>query len=264
MKDLIPYDFKSELVEKIESRMPEIRRASKAFGKQNSQTTSSLMTLNMLDAGPYRVMRQCLAQIEKKRAALKEAAYKHQKNKIRLEWLNSNLEAYSVCSSQQYKKQNLEREKLLSDLDDSRIYIDACIKEIGAFQQRYFDIMEAHNIPENWTEKDFEDAEIEHHIKSIFRNAIRDRMTGRANHGTMEYMEQFGIEPIFAYRLVDKFIAEISSMMNDDKAPSIIARYNFYENMVKTFRDEYKKALKNIGLTSVTYDEWMLRNTQNG
>ena len=63
----------------ISDWMPEVNRAVTAFGKQNSQTAASLMTLSMIDAGPYRTLRQILAQVEKKRGALKENIYNLEK-----------------------------------------------------------------------------------------------------------------------------------------------------------------------------------------
>ena len=44
----------SKKLAKISQRMVEIDRANLTAGKQNTQTTSSLMTLTMLSDGPYR------------------------------------------------------------------------------------------------------------------------------------------------------------------------------------------------------------------
>lgn len=259
MFDITIISSNNPLMKKISSRMPAIKKSMEAFGKKNSQTSSSLMSLNMIDSGPYRVIKQILAQINNKYAALKEAAYNHELNLIRLDEIKYEIEDSDTIG---IKRLGLEKRKILSDIDDSKIYIEATIKEIGAFQERYFEILKNHNIPENWTEKDFEDAEIKHHIVQMFKNAIRDRLVGRANHGTMEYMEQFGIEPIVAYRLVDAFIERTYSYINDSNAPSIEERYKFYDEVYEVFKEEYKKAMKRIGLSSITYDEWLIRGSQ--
>lgn len=256
MYNIVLFSSKNELAKKVSNRMPALNKSAKAFGKQNSQTTASLMTLNMIDSGPYRVLRQILAQIQRKYEALKEAAYRHEENLIRIKEIDKELE--EVHKSGPRARLELEKRKILSDVEDSKIYIDAAIKELGAYQDRYYEVMSGNDIPEDWTEKDFEDAEVKHHITQIFKNAIRDRMAGNHNHGTMEYMEQLGIEPIMAYGLVDKFIASLKENTSATQGPDISVRYRFYDDMAKVFRDEYKKALNRIGLKTATYDEWML------
>lgn len=246
-------------LQKIENFMPEINRATSIFCKQNSQTTSSLMTLTMLDSGPYRTLRQILAQIESKRQALKEALYKNEKKKIKHKRFHRKLECDKLDDLDRIEIE-LKKAKIEADIIDSQVHIEAAIKEIGAYQDRYKEICKNHNISENWDEYDFEEAEIEHHIKCIFRNAIRDRMQGGHNQGTMEYMEQFGIEPILAYKLVDEFINNTKDTMNKTNTlPSIEIRYQFYDNMYKMFKEEYRKALERIGIDNITYADWLMK-----
>ena len=61
--------FDEEKLALVASRMPEINRATRSFGKQNSQATGKLMSLHMIAQSPYRRMKQCLAKIERKRSA---------------------------------------------------------------------------------------------------------------------------------------------------------------------------------------------------
>jgi len=63
----------------IASKMPEIDRANHTAGRSQTQTTNQLMSLTMMSDSPYRMMRQCLSQIEKKRNALEEAYFKMKK-----------------------------------------------------------------------------------------------------------------------------------------------------------------------------------------
>ena len=58
-------------IQKISERMVEMERANNSLGRSNTQTTNQLMTLTMLTDSPYRRLRQCLAQIERKKEALK-------------------------------------------------------------------------------------------------------------------------------------------------------------------------------------------------
>ena len=57
-------------IQKISERMVEMERANNSLGRKNTQTTNQLMTLTMLTDSPYRRLRQCLAQIERKKNAL--------------------------------------------------------------------------------------------------------------------------------------------------------------------------------------------------
>jgi hypothetical protein len=68
--------FNSQKLSVIADRMPEIDRANNSFGRHNSQTSNVLMTLTMLnDSSPYRLLRQCAAQLEDRRRALKSSIF---------------------------------------------------------------------------------------------------------------------------------------------------------------------------------------------
>jgi len=265
--DVNAVDFKTideKKLTEISEWMPEVNRAVSAFNKQNSQTTMSLMTLNMIDSGPYRVLRQILAQVEKKRAALKENLYKLQLKKIEYRELEAKLKE-DLLNDLQKEKISLEKNKIGSDIIDSQGHIEAAVKELGSLKRHYEEICKNKNIPENWDEEDFEEAEIEHHIKSIFRNAIRDRMQGGHNQGTMEYMEQFGINPISAYAMVDNYIHSIRQALNDpNKVPDIQSHYKFYNKMHQIFKNEYKKAMKNLGLDSIIQADFLMKEHSHG
>ena len=244
----------------ISDWMPEVNRAVSAFSKQNSQTTTSLMTLNMIDAGPYRAIRQIMAQVEKKRAALKEAVYKTELKKMQHDEMFEKIEEAEGIKKE---KLMLKQNKMAYDIIDSQTHIEAAIKELGALKRRYEEICKNKGIPEQWDEADFEEAEIEHHIKSIFRNAIRDRMQGSHNMGTMEYMEQFGINPITAYAMVDAYIMTIKKgIVETGKAPDITSHYEFYDKMYNTFKDAYKEAMKRLGLDSITYADFLMKENK--
>lgn len=253
----------NDLVKRIEERLPAVIQAGRAFGKSNSQTSSSLMSLNMIDAGPYRVIRQILAQIENKRLALKEAGYKQARAKIRLKEIGERIKEIVVSERPQlvneHERLYLRAQKIESDLADGRIYIEAAVKELGAYLERYDQVRESHGIPEDWDEADFEASEIAHHITCMFRLGLRDRMGGSVNMGTMEYFEQFGIEPMVAYRRCDQFLHGLQTKISKGINPTIEDRYRFYGEMVERFKDNYKSAMDWIGLKSIAFDNWLTR-----
>ena len=61
-------------VEKVNRYLPELEEKTKAFDRNNSQSTLAFMTLTMLNGqSPYRMMRQIMAEVEKRKGALVEA-----------------------------------------------------------------------------------------------------------------------------------------------------------------------------------------------
>jgi hypothetical protein len=187
-----------------------------------------------------------------------------EKKKLDYMALEKELSEYNSDNNDySFDKKTLHLNKLASDIVDASVNVENCIKEIGAYVERYKEVMKNNDIPDNWDEVDFERAEIEHHIKCIFRNAVRDRLQGPCNVGTMEYMEQFGINPITAYALVDNYIRDIKSMIGKEgKGADINAHYNFFDSMYDLFKDEYKKAMNRIGLDSITHAEYLMKENK--
>lgn len=286
-----------KMLEKITDWMSEVNRASSIFGKSDSQTTSSLMQLNMIGAGPYRSLYQILAQARKRRTALNEnltilarrdAEYEMLSRKIgRLEPIiraSADGDTINIMPAMKiiigdkkleiideedvkYAKElaEIELSKIEADRVDCQDHIEGATRQLGGLKNRYKEICKNHNIPENWDEKDFEDGEIENHIRSMFRNAVRDYMaTDRANHGTMEYFEQFGINPITAYELVREYVNNTRSAVDirHGEFPDINQHYKFLDGMVDTFKDEYKIAMKRIGLDSITQADFLMRENK--
>jgi len=108
--------FDENKLARIASNMPEINRATRALGRRNSFSTNKLMTLTMLeDCSPYRVLRQCLAQIENKRSALKENRFKVKKDKVKLEWTQYEISELEN-EQEQINNEIKEIELQLSDL----------------------------------------------------------------------------------------------------------------------------------------------------
>ena len=148
----------------ISKKMVAIDRANHTAGRSNTQTTNQLMSLTMMTDSPYRRLRQCLSQIEKKRTALEESYFKMQKKKVLVEQWYEKGDELSVIKAQEAE----------SSMIRQKDYIDGAFKEIATFQCAYDEIRESHNIPEKWDERDAEVAEIDHHIKQAFRQSHRD------------------------------------------------------------------------------------------
>ena len=233
---------------KIAEKMTEIDRASHTAGRSQTQTTNQLMSLTMLTDSPYRRLRQCMSQIERKRAALEDSYFKMQKKKVMIDQWYEKGDELSVIRAREAEA-NMIRQK---------DYIDAAFKEIATFQCAYEEIREAHNIPEKWDERDAEEAEIDHHIKQAFRQAHRDMVnTGRISIGNMEYLEQYGIHIQTATKIIADYIESENKMIEEGKMPTVNRLYDFLDRMAETFHDAHKDVMARIGIKELIKDEFL-------
>jgi hypothetical protein len=232
----------------IAEKMVEIDRVNHTAGRSQTQTTNQLMSLTMMTDSPYRRLRQCMSQIERKRNALEESYFKMQKSKVLIKQWYEKGDEISVIKAQEAESRMIRQKD----------YIDGAFKEIATFQCAYDEIRESHNIPEKWDERDAEEAEIDHHIKQAFRQAHRDMVnTGRIGLGNMEYMEQYGIHLQTATKVIADYIAGEDKMISEGKMPTVRHLYAFLDRMAETFHDAHKDVLNRIGIKELIKDEFL-------
>jgi hypothetical protein len=232
----------------IAEKMVEIDRVNHTAGRSNTQTTNQLMSLTMMTDSPYRRLRQCMSQIERKRTALEESYFKMQKKKVQVDHWYEKGDEMSVIRAREAEA------KMIRQKD----YIDAAFKEIATFQCAYDEIKESHNIPDNWDEKDAELAEIDHHIKQAFRQAHRDMVnTGRIGLGNMEYMEQYGIHIQTATKIIADYIISEDKMIAKGNFPTVNQLYAFLDRMAETFHDAHKDVMKRIGIKELIKEDFL-------
>ena len=229
-------------LQKICDRLPELNRAKRAVGRKNSQTTSTLMTMTMLADSPYRQMKQCLSQIDNKRNALIEAHLNTKKNKIKIERWEKSGDALDA----------VEAEEARSQIEQMRSSAENAMKEIGMYQDIYEQIRTSHNIPIDWDEEDYEKTEIDNALRMSFRQAIQNLMSsGRIAISTVEYWEQFGVHPMVGEKLTRDYLASVDTELKENKLPSVVSMHKFLDQMVETFKDEYKHSLTRIGVDAI-------------
>ena len=232
----------------ISQKMVAIDRANNTAGRSETQTTNQLMTLTMLTDSPYRRLRQCLAQIEKKRSALDEAYFKMKKKQVLIKQWYEKGDEMSVLKAQEAEH----------GLMRSKNYIDGAFKEIATFQCAYDEIRESYNIPENWDERDAEEEEIDHHIKQAFRQSHREMVgSGCITSGNMEYLEQYGIHIQTATRLIADYIASEDEMIVKGQMPTVAHLYAFLDRMAETFHDAHKTVMQRIGIKELVKEEFL-------
>ena len=234
-------------LQKICDRLPELNRAKRAVGRKNSQTTSTLMTMTMLADSPYRQMKQCLSQIDKKRSALIEAHFTVKKNKVKIKmWFEEDTELSRV----EAEEASVRNEEMKTSCENS-------MKEIGMFQDIYEQIRTSHNIPVDWDEEDYEKQEIDHALRMSFRQAIQNLMSsGRIAISTVEYWEQFGVHPMVGEKLTRDYLESVALEIKDNKLPSVVSMHKFLDQMVESFKDEHKHSLTRIGVDAIVNHQY--------
>ncbi len=254
INETLALDFKTigkaELME-ISKGMLDVRRNMEIYGRRNSQVTSKLMSLTMLKHGPYGAMKQCDAQYKNKYDAVKENWFKVQKKKVKLDKFEHELDTKEL---DEFQRRNLEIDifKAKTELYDITVHMEHAYKEMLMFKRSKEEIMEANNIPANFSEEDYIEAEVKENLMTAFQHCLRDIMVnGMANHGTLEWMEQFGIQPAIAYAEARKYLAGLKGGQDID----VQNLYSWYDEMYLKYKDEYKKAMKRLGITNLITDD---------
>tara|TARA_R110000803_G_scaffold125660_1_gene193259 strand:- start:478 stop:1110 length:633 start_codon:yes stop_codon:yes gene_type:complete len=204
----------------------------------------------MISDSPLSRMKQCLAQINKKYNALQESYFKIENKKLRVEKLQKRND----------KQSKLTAIQLESEINTVSVGMETTLRQIGMFQDMYDSIMKNNNIPENWTEKDFEEQEIANMIRSSFRIAIQDlSATGRVSKAAVEYWEQLGIHPLLGEKRTRDYLVNTQLILNKLDTITIQLMYDFLDEMAKEFKDVHKQALSRIGLDELGSEEFMAK-----
>ena len=243
-----------EKVNKISERMIEMDRANQTLGRSETQTSNQMMTLTMLSDSPYRRLRQCLVQIERRRQSIEMTYWASLKQKKELEqWKEEDTEESRLALAEHYY---LEERQMP--------YIEGALKEIGIFQEAYEEIRKNNNIPEDWDEEDAELDEIRHHLRQAFRQAHRDMtLTGSITQGNAEYLDQYGVHLQTARNFIAQYIATCEKMLEEGVVPNITHLYEFLDKCVEIFGDEFLHVLKHIGLDGIIKKDYLYRSQRD-
>jgi len=239
----------SKQLEKIESRLPELHRAKAIIGHSTSQSSYALQTLNMLDDSPMSRMKQCLSNIEHKYEAVREAYFKIEKMKLEMKELNNNK---PVTESSRLKIREYE-----TTIDSIQNSMGNALREIGLFQDMYEAIRKSNNIPEVWTEHDYEKQEIANMVRRSFRLGIQNISSGGGvSVSAVEFWEQLGIHPQSAEAHCRNYLGQVQKIIKEGKEPDVRVMYEFLDGMAERFKDSYKFALDRIGLKELGSEEF--------
>ena len=238
---------------KIESRLPELHRAKAIIGHSTSQASYALQTLNMLDDSPMSRMKQCLSNIEHKYQAVREAYFKIEKMKLEIKDIQSNK---PITESGRLRIREIE-----TSVESTQNAMGNSLREIGMFQDMYESIRKSNNIPEVWTEHDYEKQEIANMVRRSFRIGIQSISNGgRVSVAAVEFWEQLGIHPQAGEAHCRNYLQQVNDLIKEDKEPNVIMMYEFLDGMAERFKDSYKFALDRIGLKELGSEEFRIGN----
>ena len=190
-------------VEKVSQYLPELDQKTKAFGSQNTQTTITMMSLTMLGGqSAFRMLRQILAEVEKRKGALTDSQVGHAKLVREIKKLERlTAEDDDPVIAAKYRKACVN----ITTLEQK---INGSFKDIATLIDAYNNIKETRGISDEWDEEAFENEEKKHHVRRCFEMMYRNLLDGgRVSTSTIEYMQQFGVHPQICQKEVSGYIA---------------------------------------------------------
>tara|TARA_B100000035_G_scaffold155394_1_gene132366 strand:+ start:2254 stop:3099 length:846 start_codon:yes stop_codon:yes gene_type:complete len=218
-------------VAKVNAGLPEIEEKTRFFDRSNSQSTLSMMSITMLNGqSPMRMMRQVMAEVEKRKMALAEAQVTHAKDLKKIEELQ-------VKVDENPNDNVLQAELRLAFVNINMLEskINGSFKDIAVLIDTYEAIKEK-NGTDDWDEEAFEREEKRHHVRRAFELMYRNLMDGgRASTGTIEYMQQYGIHPQVGLAEVQGYINHVTDRMKK----GIMLHANDLEDFLDAVANKY-------------------------
>jgi len=234
--------------------LPELDEKTKFFDRNNSQSTLSMMSLTMLNGhSPLRMLRQVLAETEKRKMALAEAQVSHAKSLKNIDKLREKvfLEPDNKIAQAKLRAAFVGIEMMESKINGS-------FKDIATLITAYNNLKENYKI-EDWTEEEFEESEKKHHVRRSFELMYRNLMDGgRASTATIEYMQQYGVHPQVGFVEVQGYISVVNELISKQQIPHSNHLEEFLDAMADKYYKESDKTTQRIfGKENITNSEIM-------
>ena len=226
----------------VNEYLPELDEKTKFFDRNNSQSTLSMMSLTMLNGhSPMRMMRQVLAETEKRKMALAEAQVSHAKALRNIEKLQDKL-----FNDPDNNVLSAKLRAAFVGIETMESKINGSFKDIATLINAYNNLKEAHGV-EDWSEEEFEESEKRHHVRRGFELMYRNLMDGgRASTATIEYMQQYGVHPQVGFTEVQGYIKIVNDMITNKQIPHANHLEDFLDEMADKYYKETDKTTKRI------------------
>ena len=234
--------------------LPELDEKTKFFDRNNSQSTLSMMSLTMLNGhSPHRMLRQVLAETEKRKMALAEAQVSHAKALEKIEKLQDK-----IFLDPDNNVLNAKLRAAFVSIEMMESKINGSFKDIATLITAYNNLKENYGI-EDWTEEEFENSEKKHHVRRGFELMYRNLMDGgRASTSTIEYMQQYGVHPQVGFVEVQGYITVVNELISKQQIPHSNHLEEFLDAMADKYYKESDKTTQRIfGKENITNSEIM-------
>ena len=234
--------------------LPELDEKTKFFDRNNSQSTLSMMSLTMLNGhSPHRMLRQVLAETEKRKMALAEAQVSHAKALRSIEKLQDK-----IFLDPDNNVLNAKLRAAFVSIEMMESKINGSFKDIATLITAYNNLKENYGI-EDWTEEEFENSEKKHHVRRGFELMYRNLMDGgRASTATIEYMQQYGVHPQVGFVEVQGYINVVNELISKQQIPHSNHLEEFLDAMADKYYKESDKTTQRIfGKENITNSEIM-------
>tara|TARA_B100002019_G_scaffold276606_1_gene275561 strand:- start:861 stop:1739 length:879 start_codon:yes stop_codon:yes gene_type:complete len=238
----------------VNEYLPELDEKTKFFDRNNSQSTLSMMSLTMLNGhSPHRMLRQVLAETEKRKMALAEAQVSHAKALEKIEKLQDK-----IFLDPDNNVLNAKLRAAFVSIEMMESKINGSFKDIATLITAYNNLKENYGI-EDWTEEEFENSEKKHHVRRGFELMYRNLMDGgRASTSTIEYMQQYGVHPQVGFVEVQGYITVVNELISKQQIPHSNHLEEFLDAMADKYYKESDKTTQRIfGKENITNSEIM-------
>lgn len=240
-------------IEKVNAYLPELIDKTKSFlGRQNTQSTITMMTLTLLGGqSAFRMLRTILAEVETKKEAVCGLQLSHAKLLASIENLKDKTDEVSRARYNQAVVSTITAETQINNV----------LKDIATLIDAYNSIKEVNNIGD-WDEVAFEASEKRHHVRRCFEMMYRNLVShvGQAGEATLEYCQQYGIHPQVCKLEVQGYIKDVASRIETGEMPHSNDLEDFLDNMAdKYIKNPDKTCERLFGKSSIANHDYMYK-----
>lgn len=240
---------------RVAEKLPELSEKIKIFDRNNSQSSISMMTLTMLNGqSPMRLLRQILAEVERRKMALAEAQVSHAKAIKEIEEMSSR-------SLDPVEEAELRLKIICLESMESKI--NGSLKDIATLADAYDSIREKNKITE-WDELSFEKEEKLHHVRRgfelLYRNIIQ---MGRPHESTIEYLQQYGVHIQVALAEVIEYTNSVNESIKNGQKVTASNMEDFFDSMASKYRECADEAsVRLFGKSELANSDYMMRGIE--
>lgn len=207
-----------QMMEIITQTSPMMNKATENFNKTQSQFMDNMLTVSHPTI--LRNARQVLAEVNKAKMALREAALGCAEKEIDIEILKEQLTGSMTL---QERKIKIQIAKLENEISATMPAVEGAIRKVANYSEQYRSLMAAWG-KDTFTEQDFEEQEEAYHIAKAFDQALtaaRSR-NGMIDEGNHIYFSQIGINGAAAQHCITEFLNREAALFRAEAIPNTV------------------------------------------